>query len=69
MLLSSMLEVSSKGIGCSGVTYPDLMKQDFFGLRILRKNGLRLPFYSLFVINIRFFRLFAFFPAGNEGTC
>ena len=31
--------------GCSGVTYPYLIKQDFFSLRILRENGLRLPFY------------------------
>ena len=31
--------------GCSGVTYLYLIKQDFFGLRILHENTLRLPFY------------------------
>ena len=49
ILLSSMLNVSSKGHegnitdivhGCSGVTYPCLMKEDFFSLRILHENGL-----------------------------
>ena len=29
---------------CSGVTYPYLTKQDFFSLRILQENSLRLPF-------------------------
>ena len=31
--------------GCSGVAYPYLMKKDFFSLRILHENSLRLPFY------------------------
>ena len=31
--------------GCSGVTYLYLMKQDFFSLRILHENSLRLPFH------------------------
>ena len=30
---------------CSGVTYPYLMKQDFFSLIILHENSLQLPFY------------------------
>ena len=50
ILLSSMLNVHSKGIltdiihGCSGVTYPYLMKEDFFSLRIFHENSLRLPY-------------------------
>ena len=31
--------------GCSGVSYPYLKKQDFFSLRILHENSLRLPLY------------------------
>ena len=31
--------------GCSGVAYPYLMKKDFFSLRILHENSLRLPLY------------------------
>ena len=31
--------------GCSGVTYLYVMKQDFFGLRILLENSFQLPFY------------------------
>ena len=41
--------------GCSGVTYMYLIKQDFFGLRILHENSLRLPFYRLAVLVSAFF--------------
>ena len=30
---------------CSGITYQYLTKQNFFSLRILHENSLRLPFY------------------------
>ena len=71
-LLSSMLKVSSNSNGYRSwlqcVTYPYLMKQDFFGLRILHENSLRLPFYFLFVM-ICGFSVSRIFPTGNEGKC
>ena len=54
--------------GCSGVTYPYLMKHDFFSLRILHENSLRLPFYFQFVI-IWGFQYFAFFPRVMKVSC
>ena len=53
--------------GCSGVAYPYLMKQDFFSLRILHENSLRLPFYFQFV-KLCGFSVFRIFPTGNEGN-
>ena len=46
--------------GCSGVTYPYLMKQD--------EKSLRLPFYLQFVM-ICGFSVLRIFPTGNEGKC
>ena len=53
----------------SGVTYPYLMKQDFFSLRISHENSLRLLFYFQFVIIIMRFSVYRIFPMGNEGKC
>ena len=53
--------------GCSGVTYPYLMKQDFFSLRILYENSLRLLFYFQF-LKLRGFSVFPIFPTGNESN-
>ena len=50
--------------GCSGVTYPYLMKQDFFSLRISHENSLRLPFQFWFVV-ISGFLVSRIFPTGN----
>ena len=60
------VESQSQGIladivhGCSGVTYPYLMKEDFFSLIIQHENSLR-PAILLLVCKA-VFRFFAFFP-------
>ena len=54
--------------GCSDVTYPYLMNEDFFSLRILHENSLRLP-YQFQLVMICSFSVFRIFPTGNEGKC
>ena len=45
--------------GCSGVTFPSLMKEDLFSLRILHENS----FYGCYSTSSLYdMRFFAFFP-------
>ena len=67
-----MLKVSTQGIltdighgSQSGVTYPYLMRQDFFHLRIITGKQLRAAILLLVCKDMRL----SHFPTSNKGKC
>ena len=70
--MSSMLKVSWNSTdivhGFNGVTYPYLMKQDFFIAENLTRKQLTASILFLVCNDMRFFG-FRIFLTGNEGKC